>query len=171
VSVADDGRDSDSCNIGQPTASCGISLLPFSPFSEEHTSTADSTRCRRRPRPAGHMLYRLAGTVVGFRKYLREAGSVQLLLVSPATATVQAATTLSARAAEPAGGAQSGGAWAPQHHPEQLVSQTEEVALGRVAVSLHNLAAVGSAEGAWPHALCCELVMARRWPATTLRVW
>ena len=158
-STADDGRDSDSCNIGSPTADSGNSLRTCSPFSEDRTSAVDSTRCRRRPRPAAHVLYRLAGTVEGFEGYLRDAGSLLLLLVRPAAAMVQAATALSARAAEPTYGVQLGRGWSPQQGPQQLVSQADEVAVGRVAVSLHDLAASGEAEGARLYVTSCELTI------------
>ena len=147
--TADDGRDSDSCNIGSPTVGSVASHGPFSPFGEDRTPcAADSMRGHSGARSPGHMLYRLCGTVEGFKKYLRDAGSLQLLLVS--AATVQTPVPLFTTAAEPTGVVQSGG-WAPQQLPKQLVSRADEVAVGRVSVSLQGLAALGVAEGARLH--------------------
>ncbi len=166
-STPDNERDSDSCNIGSPTAASVHSFRPFSPSSEDRISAADSTRCHRRARPAGHVVYRLCGSVEGFRRYLRMTGSLQLLLVCPAM--VQK-TALSAREAEPAGGVQPGSGWPPQHCPQQLASPADDVAVGCVAVSLHDLAAVGSAEGAryvWETWCClwsrCSASVLLRW--------
>ena len=155
-STADDRWDSDCCNIGSPTAASRVSLRPFSPSGDDdRTSAADSMRGHGRARPAGHMLYRLVGPVEGFKQYLHDAGSLQLLLVSPAT--VQAAT-LSTLAAESAAGMLLGGR-APQQVLKQLVSQADEVAVGRVVVSLHDLATSGSAEGARLHVMFCDLML------------
>ena len=143
-SATDDVWDSDSCNIGSPTTACSASVASNRPFGELH-SRATGRKSSGTAANSARVMYQVHGSAGGFAKYLHDAGSLQLLLVGPAsTLTASATSTLMVA---PDGSAQAyNGA---DQHPDksQADTRTDEVAVGRVAVPLHDLAGLGRAEG------------------------
>lgn len=92
---------------------------------------------------AGHVEYQLCGTAAGFRRYLLDAGTLQLLLVCPLPA--QTATASSMAAVALGNGMQS--SWGTEQHPQSRSDAMAGEAVGRVAVPLHGLAGCGEADG------------------------
>ena len=129
--------DSDSCNIGSPTAA---TVTGFGPFDGSDGSMGKCAPGRNE----ACMVYQLAGTAEGFKKYLRDAGTLQLLLVCPPAARA-ASKQQPAVALE--GGMSEG--WGAEQHPRSRSdAAVGEVAVGRVAVPLRDLAVPGETQRA-----------------------
>ena len=150
-SVDEDGGDSDCCNMGSPTAASAGSarsggFVGTANLFHETASIAATQAQHTANSCARHVAYQVRGTAAGLRRYLLDACSLQLLLLSPAALT-----------ARQNGVSISGGA-APRPCGCRDVEE-DEVAVGTVAVPLTALAEGGADEGAQLCTRCSELTI------------
>ena len=140
-SVAEDDGDSDCCNMGSPTAtSAGSALYTRSPGSEnpfgETANVATHHALNIGASHTGHVCYEVRGTADGLRRYLLDASSLQLLVLSSAApSALQSKINVSGAAAQRLCGCCQD-------------AEEVEVAVGRVAIPLIALAEAGADEGA-----------------------
>ena len=140
ISAEEDGADSDCCNMGSPTAASAPAARLAGPLGS-NPSSQDTVSCAAKParhtpdQRIAQVAYQLRGTADTLRRYLRDAGSLQLLLMRPAALpTLQVDVFASGSA-----GQLPRSCWP---------MGDDEVPVGRVAVPLTVLAEAGADEGA-----------------------